>query len=143
MHLLCQFGRLHLGLDDLQSDCAAAEMVVPQQLRAMADGEAALAQLRSGLILQALGIAHYLRRRLGVDGWGRHGWWMVAVRERWCWSSSDQCLNIALGCGFRSNRLGRGSTPALLSASVQARSLDARSQLFVQSCLRSSDTRWD
>jgi hypothetical protein len=73
LHLLCQLGRFHLGLDDLQSDCTAAEMVVPQQLRAMADSEATLAQLRSRLILQALGVAHQLGRRISMDRRGRHG----------------------------------------------------------------------
>lgn len=71
-HLLCQFGGLHFGSDDLQSDCTATKVLVAQQLRAMADGEAALAQLRSSLILQTLGIAHHLWWWLGVNRWGRH-----------------------------------------------------------------------
>lgn len=71
-HLLRQFGGLHLGSDDLQSDCTAAKVLVAQQLRAMADGEASLTQLWSCLILQAFGVAHHLWRRLSVDGRGRH-----------------------------------------------------------------------
>jgi hypothetical protein len=47
---------------------------VPQQLRAVADGEAALSQLRARFILQSLRIAHDLGRRVGVDRRGRHGW---------------------------------------------------------------------
>jgi hypothetical protein len=97
LHLLCQLGRFHLGLDDLQSDCTAAEMVVPQQLRAMADSEATLAQLRSRLILQALGVAHQLGRRISMDRRGRHG----ALDCRKCVtagveraSSEHQCLLV-------------------------------------------------
>ena len=72
LYLLRQLGRLHLRFDNLQSDCVAAEVFVTQQLRAVADGEAALAQLGSRLILQAFGVAHYWWRRVCVDRWGRH-----------------------------------------------------------------------
>ena len=71
-HLLCQLGGLHLGLDDLQSDCTAAKVLMAQQLCAVADGEATLSQLRSRLILQAFGVAHHLWWRLSVDGRSRH-----------------------------------------------------------------------
>ena len=69
---MCQFGGLHFGFDDLQSDCTAAQVLMAEQLCAVADGEAALAQLLSSLILQAFGVAHHLWWRLSVDRRGRH-----------------------------------------------------------------------
>jgi hypothetical protein len=79
MHLLCQLWRFHLGFDDLQSDCTAAEMVVPHQLRAMAYSEATLPQLRPCLILQAFWIAHHLGRCISMDRRGRH--WAMGCRK--------------------------------------------------------------
>ena len=72
VYLLRQLGRLHFRFDNLQSDCAAAEVLVSQQLRAMANGEAAFAQVWSCLIVEAFGIAYYRRRRVCVNRWGRH-----------------------------------------------------------------------
>lgn len=69
---MCQFGGLHLGSDNLQSDGTAAKMIVAHQLCAVADGEATLAQLRSSLILQAFGVAYHLWWGLSVDGRGGH-----------------------------------------------------------------------
>ena len=67
-----ELGRLHFGFNNLQSDSSVAQVLMIQQLRAMAYGEATLSQLRAGFILQALWIAHQLWRRVGVDRRGRH-----------------------------------------------------------------------
>ena len=70
---------LHARLDNLQSDGAAAEVVVAQQLCAVADGEATLAELRARRILQALRVADHSWRWLCVDRGGGH-WAMQRAR---------------------------------------------------------------
>lgn len=71
-YLLRQFGGLHFGFDNLQSDGRATEVFMAQQLCAMADSEAAFAQLRSRFILESLGVLNHGRRGICVYRRGRH-----------------------------------------------------------------------
>ena len=80
-NLLGQLGWLHLGLDNLQSDSGVAQVLVVEQLCAVAYGKAAFSQLGAGFILQTLWIAHQLGRRISVYRRGRH---LVVVVDGRC-----------------------------------------------------------
>jgi hypothetical protein len=117
--LLRELGRFHFRLDNLQSDCGVAEVVVAEELRAVAYGEATFSQLRAGLILQTLWIAHQLGWRVSVDRRGRHlvvGVEVVAVMEQ---QTPKLCLFGSLLGELRTEPCASGAAPMIPAKLVQ------------------------
>lgn len=70
-HLLRQFCRLHLRLDDLERNNVPRRFAAIVSFRPVADGEAAFAQCRAGRIIDSAGLGDYWRRRIRM--YRRHG----------------------------------------------------------------------
>ena len=97
VYLLRELRRLHLRLNDLESDNVSGGPAAIVSLCAMADGETAFSERRASRIVDARRLGDNWRRRLSVNG--RHGdcrWpWMhkcCACRAclRWTGPSRDE-----------------------------------------------------
>jgi len=85
-YLLRQFCGLHLRLDNLQGDNVSRGLAAIVSFGAMADGETALSERRTGRIVDAGGLGDNWRRRLSVDG--RH------CRCRWPSMLHKSCAGL-------------------------------------------------
>ena len=68
IYLLRQLRRLHLRLDDLESDNVSGRLAAIVSLCAVADGETAFSERRASRIVDARRLGDDWRRRLSVDG---------------------------------------------------------------------------
>jgi len=67
-YLLRKLRRLHLRLDDLESDNVSSRLAAIVSFCAMADGETAFSERRASRIVDARRLGDNWRRRLSVDG---------------------------------------------------------------------------
>ena len=148
VYLLRELRRLHLRLDDLESNNVSSRPAAIVSLCAVADGETAFSERRASRIVDARRLGDNWWRRLSVDG--RHGgcrWpWMhkcCACRAclRWTISTTkDGRLSLRLHtlgrrCHGRRLRLRKArGVPGLLHISIQSSSCTDEDDIYLSPC---------
>jgi hypothetical protein len=132
-YLLRQLRRLHLRLDDLQSNNVSSGLAAIISFCAVADGETAFSERRASRIVNARRLGDNWGRRLSVDG--RHGRcrWPRMHKScaclRWAISKDGRVVGVEFTAARLPSPLPRATTPlqkrSVAFGLLQARSMDS------------------